>query len=134
MLSAVPYMSLILAMVLAYWPRAVAGQQMGVMPGGYDNHNPRDQQARLDGRGRRALAAHLNGMEALLVFGIAVLAAAQRQVSIRVQLVCCGIFLLARLIYVLAYLNDKPSLRSGMFAVGMIPCFFLLGAAVFARG
>jgi uncharacterized MAPEG superfamily protein len=132
MLSAVPYLSLILAVLLAYWPRAVAGQAMNAMPGGYDNHHPRDQQARLDGKGRRALAAHLNGMEALPVFGIGVLAAAQRHVSIRVQLLCCALFVLARLVYVLAYLHDKASLRSGMFGLGMLVCFVLLGCAAFA--
>jgi uncharacterized MAPEG superfamily protein len=132
MLSAVPYLSLILAVLLAYWPRAVVGQAMNAMPGGYDNHHPREQQARLEGKGRRALAAHLNGMEALPVFGIAVLAAAQRHVSIGVQLVCCAIFVLARGVYILAYLNDKASLRSGMFGLAMLVCFVLLGFAVFA--
>ncbi len=132
MLSAVPYVSLIVAVLLAYWPRAVAGQAMKAMPGGYDNRQPRDQQARLDDRGRRALAAHLNGMEVLPVFGIAVLAAAQRHVGIGVQLLCCTIFVLARLVYVLAYLNDKASLRSGMFGLGMLVCFVLLGSAAFA--
>ena len=132
MLSAVPYVSLILAVVLAYWPRAVAGQAMNALPGGYDNHHPRDQQARLDERGRRALAAHMNGIEVLPVFGIAVLAAAQRGVSIWMELVCCAIFLIARLVYVLAYFNDKASLRSGMFGLGMLPCFVLLGSAAFA--
>lgn len=132
MLSAVPYLSLILAVLLAYWPRAVVGQAMNAMPGGYDNHHPREQQARLEGKGRRALAAHLNGMEALPVFGIAVLAAAQRHVPLGVQLVCCAIFVLARGVYILAYLKDKASLRSGMFGLGMLVCFVLLGFAAFA--
>jgi uncharacterized MAPEG superfamily protein len=132
MLSAVPYLSLLLAIVLVYWPRSIAGQEMKRLPGGYDNSHPRDQQAQLQGRGRRALAAHHNGMEALLVFGVAVLAALQRQVSMRVVVLCCGVFLAARLIYVLAYLGDKPALRSGMFGLAMLACFVLLGFAVFA--
>jgi uncharacterized MAPEG superfamily protein len=132
MLNAVPYVSLILGVVLAYWPRSVAGKAMTQMPGGYDNHLPRDQQAKLDGRGRRALAAHQNGMEAMLMFSIAVLAAAQRNVSLGVIVACCAVFLAARLAYVLAYLNDKPPLRSGMFGLGMLACFVLLGFAVFA--
>jgi len=61
-----------------------------------------------------------------------VLAAAQRHVSIGVQLVCCAIFVLARGVYILAYLNDKASLRSGMFGLAMLVCFVLLGFAVFA--
>ncbi len=132
MWSAIPYVSLILALVLAYWPRSVAGKAMMELPGGYDNHGPRDQQAKLEGKGRRALAAHQNGMEALLVFGIAVLAAAQRDVSSAVLIACCVVFLAARLTYVLAYLNDKASLRSGMFGLGMLACFVLLGFALFA--
>lgn len=132
MLSVIPYLSLLLAVLLAYWPRALAGQVMSALPGGYDNHHPRDQQGRLEGRGRRALAAHMNGMEVLAVFGIAVLAAAQRHVTIQLQLVCCGVFLIARVVYVLAYLNDKATLRSGMFGLSMLPCFVLLGSAVFA--
>jgi uncharacterized MAPEG superfamily protein len=131
MWSAIPYVWLLLPLVLAYWPRAVAGQAMKQMPGGYDNHLPRDQQAKLEGKGRRALAAHQNGMEALLVFSIAVLAAMQRNVSIMVLTACCIVFLVARLTYVLAFLNDKAALRSGMFGLGMLPCFVLLGFAIF---
>ncbi len=131
-MGTIPYVSLILAMVLAYWPRSVAGQEMMRMPGGYDNHQPRDQQTRLDGKGRRALAAHLNGLEVLPVFGIAVLAAQQRHIDIRWVTLLCGLFLVARLVYVLAYLNDKAQLRSSMFGLGMLACFVLLGFAVFA--
>lgn len=132
MLSAIPYVSLILAVLLAYWPRALAGRAMSTMPGGYDNRQPRDQQVRLEGRGRRALAAHMNGMEVLVVFGVAVLAAAQRHVPIGLQLVCCSVFVVARIIYVLAYVSDKASLRSGMFGLSMLVCFVLLGSAAFA--
>ena len=54
MRSAIPYVSLLLALVLAFWPRAVAGQAMKQMPGGYDNHLPRTSRrswkARADAR------------------------------------------------------------------------------------
>ena len=39
--------------------------------GGYDNRHPRQQQAQLTGFGARALAAHQNAFEALIIFGIA---------------------------------------------------------------
>ena len=42
--------------VVSKAPLAVAQSQS---PGGYDNHNPRDQQAALEGWGKRALAASL---------------------------------------------------------------------------
>ena len=43
--------------------------------GGYDNANPREQQKKLTGYGARALAAHQNSYEALIIFGLAVVAA-----------------------------------------------------------
>lgn len=40
--------------------------------GRYDNHHPRAQQARLTGFGARALAAHLNSIEAFPLFAAGV--------------------------------------------------------------
>ena len=43
--------------------------------GGYNNHYPREQQTRLHGFGARALGAHQNSFESLLIFSTAVLTA-----------------------------------------------------------
>ena len=43
--------------------------------GGYDNQHPRSQQAKLEGFGARAFAAHQNAFESLLIFAIACLLA-----------------------------------------------------------
>lgn len=131
MLIYIPYLSLIAALVLAYWPRSVAAKEMARLPGGYDNREPRNQQTRLEGVGRRALSAHLNGMEAFPMFGIAVLAAMQRSVNILWVVALCAVFLAARFTFVLAYLNDRSSLRSLMFLVGGLACIVLLGCAAF---
>ncbi len=132
MLHYIPYLALILAIVLAYWPRSIAAGEMAKLPGGYNNHEPREQQSRLEGVGRRALAAHLNGMEAIPMFGIGVLAALQRSVDIRWVAALCLLFLVSRGGYNLAYLRDKPALRSGMFLIGSVACLVLLGMAAFA--
>ena len=131
MLLYIPYLSLIAALVLAYWPRSVAAKEMARLPGGYDNREPRNQQTRLEGVGSRALSAHLNGMEAFPMFGIAVLAAMQRSVNILWVVALCAVFLAARFTFVLAYLNDRSSLRSLMFLVGALACVVLLGCATF---
>ena len=46
-----------------------------VQSGGYNNHNPRDQQADLEGWGKRALSAHLYGFEGFAPFAAAVFVA-----------------------------------------------------------
>ncbi len=132
MLHSVAYLSLIVAIALAYWPRSIAAREMAKLPGGYNNRDPRDQQARLEGIGRRALAAHLNGLEAIPIFGLGVLAALQRSVDIRWIAALCVVFIAARVAYVLAYLRDRATLRSMMFLVGGVVCFVLIGFAAFA--
>ena len=132
MLTSIPYLCLIAALLLAYWPRSIAAKEMAKLPGGYDNRDPRNQQSRLEGLGRRAIAAHLNGMEAFPMFGIAVLAAMQRSVDIRWVVLWCGVFIAARITFVLAYIGDRASVRSAMFLVGLVACFALFGFAAFA--
>jgi uncharacterized MAPEG superfamily protein len=131
MLFYIPYLSLMAALILAYWPRSIAAREMARLPGGYDNRDPRNQQTRLEGLGRRAISAHLNGLEAFPMFGIAVLAAMQRSVDIRLVAALCLLFLAARFTFVLAYVNDRASLRSAMFLVGLLSCAALFGFAAF---
>jgi len=87
LLFAIPYLSLIGAFILAFWPRFVAAKEMARLPGGYNNSNPRAQQTQLDGLGCRALNAHYNGIEALPMFRIGVLAAMQLHIDILVVVV-----------------------------------------------
>ena len=79
---------LIAAALLPYLvkiPVAVAMNRLG----GYDNNHPRDQQAKLQGFGARALAAHQNAFESLIVFSAAILLAiATDTVNESVQLFC----------------------------------------------
>jgi uncharacterized MAPEG superfamily protein len=95
----------------------------------YDNRNPRDQQARLQGWGRRALAAHQNSFEAFAPFAAAVLIAhasgADPAWSSRLAL---G-FIAARTLYVVLYISDLPSLRSMVWGVGALcsGSLFILG-------
>ena len=132
MLYSLAYLSLLAAIVLAYWPRSIAAREMAKLPGGYNNHEPREQQTRLDGLGRRALAAHLNGLEAIPVFGLGVLAALQRSVDTRWVAALCVLFVAARVLYVLAYLRDRATLRSMMFLLGAMACLVLICFAAFS--
>jgi uncharacterized MAPEG superfamily protein len=115
----VPYIAIIAAFALIYLPRQIVTLEMRKQAGGYDNNDPRGQQARLDGLGRRALAAHHNGFEAFAPFAAAVLVAMQRGVKVDTVAYLAIAFVIVRTLYMVFYLADRPSLRSGMWALGM---------------
>jgi len=97
--------------------------------GHYDNHHPRDQQARLTDWGRRALAAHQNAFESFAPFAAAVIIAkiggGDPVWSARLAVA----FIVARVAYTWLYLADSPSLRSSVWMLGTLAtlALFLLG-------
>lgn len=85
---------------------------------GYDNRNPRDQQARLTGWGRRARAVHENQIESFPLFAAGVLVAltaAPRSPTIDALAVT---YIAARVVYAFFYLADIHPLRSLVWMVG----------------
>lgn len=128
-----PYISLAAAFALIYLPRQIVSLEMKKLQGGYNNNEPRHQQAQLEGRGRRALAAHLNGFEAFAPFAAGVLAAAQRGVRVELVGAIAIAFVVARTVYVVAYLADRGTLRSTVWGVGMLCTSALLVLAIVGR-
>lgn len=93
--------------------------------GGFDNHNPRQWLAGLQGWQARAHAAQLNSFEALPVFIAGVLVAQQAHAA---QGLVDGLalgFVAARLGYIAAYLADRANLRSLLWAAGLACCVAL---------
>ncbi|QRN03044.1 MAPEG family protein [Legionella sp. MW5194] len=88
--------------------------------GRYDNHHPRQQQAGLTGLGARAVAAHQNSFEALLVFSTAVLAALATEHTSTVNQYLAIAFIAARLAYHAIYLLNWSTLRSTIWFVGWL--------------
>ncbi|MBS0192680.1 MAG: MAPEG family protein [Proteobacteria bacterium] len=87
--------------------------------GGFDNHNPRIWLMRLQGWQARANAAQQNSFEALPVFIAGVLLAQQLHApQARVDGLAM-LFVAARLGYIGAYLADKATLRSILWAIGL---------------
>ena len=115
----VPYIAIALALGLVHVPRLVVGREMKKLEGGYNNRDPRAQQAQLDGLGRRALAAHHNGFEAFAPFAIGVLGAIQRGANVHAIAYLSAGFVIVRALYVYAYLEDKPRLRSKLWGMGI---------------
>lgn len=93
--------------------------------GGYDNHLPRQQQAQLTGFGARALAAHQNCFEALILFAVGVLMAHTTQTAGWLIDLLAIIFVITRIIYLLCYWVDLAWQRSLVWFVGLV-CSLLL--------
>ena len=78
----------------------------------YDNNYPRDQQARLTGFGARALAAHQNSFEALIVFSAAAaVVLATNTINSTIEWLAIT-HIIARVIYCVMYYINQDKLRS----------------------
>lgn len=119
---------LMIAMLLPYLAKGPVAVAMARM-GGYDNHHPRSQQAKLEGFGARALAAHQNAFESLLIFGLATLAVLATDKVNGPAEIAAVVHVVARIGYQLAYLYDTDKLRSSLWFVGIIANFTLLAQA-----
>jgi len=87
--------------------------------GGFDNHQPREWLARLDGWQARANAAQGNSWEALPIFMAGLFVAHQHLAAqATVDALALG-FIAARLAYIALYLADQASLRSLLWFAGM---------------
>lgn len=94
----------------------------GIAKGGradFDNANPRQWLDGLDGWRRRADAAQRNSFEALPLFATAVLLATFKGVQPETLDLLAALWLLLRVGYVAAYITDRASLRSGLFALAL---------------
>ncbi|HKX12689.1 MAG TPA: MAPEG family protein [bacterium] len=127
----IPFLCVALAFLLLYLTKIPLAVAMGRSRGGYDNRHPRDQQAALEGWGRRALAAHQNAFEAFAPFAAAVLVAhaagADPVWSARLAL----LFIAARIVYTCLYLANQASLRSTVWMIGTLCTAGLFYLAIF---
>jgi uncharacterized MAPEG superfamily protein len=87
--------------------------------GGFDNNNPRQWLAGLQGWQARANAAQQNSFEALPIFIAGALIAERLQApQARVDGLAL-LFVLARIGYIGAYVADRANLRSTLWTVGL---------------
>lgn len=111
---------LLIACIVPYLAKIPVVIAMQAEPGGYDNDHPRAQQAKLTGFGARAVAAHQNSFESLIIFSAAILTAlATKHLDPSIQYLAVG-HLLARCVYHLLYLFNLATLRSTIWAVGLL--------------
>jgi uncharacterized MAPEG superfamily protein len=87
--------------------------------GGFDNHNPRQWLAKLEGWQARANAAQLNSFEALPIFIAGVLIAERMQAPVGRIDGLALLFVACRMGYIAAYLADRPNVRSVLWVIGL---------------
>ncbi|MBV2129715.1 MAPEG family protein [Arsukibacterium indicum] len=121
--------TLFIAMLLPFLAKAPLAFAMQ-KAGGYDNNNPREQQAALKGFGQRANAAHYNSFEALIIYGCAVLTAIAMNAVDNTSVILGWVFIASRLVYFLCYWFDYATPRSTVWLVGMIAAFTIAGRAL----
>ena len=126
----VPYIAILIAFVQIHLPRQLVSNEMKKLDGGYDNRDPRGQQQKLEGRGKRALGAHHNGFESFAPFAVAILMCAQRGASIDLVAWLAIAFVAVRTVFIAAYIADKSTLRSSMWTLGMLATGALMIAAI----
>ena len=94
--------------------------------GGYNNNHPREQQSKLTGFGARALAAHQNAFESLILFAPALLLAIATFNDNKVILQLAVTHILARIVYNLLYLANFGTIRSLVWAIATFCSFAII--------
>ena len=116
---------LFIAALLPYFAKGPVASAMNKLDG-YDNNHPRSQQAKLTGYGARALAAHQNAFESLMIFAPAVLLAiATNTITQSIELLAIT-HVVARIAYNLLYLFNIGLLRSIVWGVATVSSFAII--------
>jgi uncharacterized MAPEG superfamily protein len=121
-----PLLCIAIALALVYAPKIPLSVAMAREGRGYDNRNPRDQQARLTGWGARARAAHMNGFESFPPFAAGVLVAQLGGAPLSLATTLSVVHVVARAIYPVLYIADVASARSAVWFIGFVATWGLL--------
>ena len=122
--------SVIFAALLIMISKIPVAMAMGKEPEGYDNNQPRKQQANLTDFGQRALGAHINSMEAFPLFAAGVCLALITQANITTIQNLCVVFCCARTAYLVCYWCDIDKLRSIIWTIGFSTSIWLMALAM----
>jgi uncharacterized MAPEG superfamily protein len=113
------------ATLLPYLAKAPVAMAMNKLDG-YDNNHPRSQQAKLTGFGARALAAHQNAFESLIIFVPAVLLAISTNTITDTITILAITHVIARIAYNVLYLLNIGVLRSIVWGVATVSSFAII--------
>ncbi len=115
-----PLLCVLIAFLFNYLSKMPLAVAMAKEGKGYDNKTPREQQARLTGWGRRALAAHQNSFEVVPLFAACVFVGHLTQGNTSWSSALAVTFLVSRVFYTYFYLANFDYLRFGAWFVGLL--------------
>ena len=124
-----PFWCILLAFGLIHVPKGILWFLMLRSKEGYDHKYPRAQQAKLTGFPARALACHKNGFENFAPFVAGVFVAHLGGADPHRSAVLAMTFIVARMLYTVAYLADAEYLRTLVWSIGMLATVGLFGLA-----
>ena len=122
-----PFLCVLAAFVIAWLARVpiyVAIRRAGE---GIDSKEPARQLATLEGLGARALAAHRGLLASFPGFAAAVLTAHLAEAEPRRIAVLSVAFVVAQVVYVVAYLGNADYLRIFVWLIGMLTTLAIFG-------
>ncbi len=120
-----PLWCLVVAAVLPMAAKMPVAWFMAKAEGGYDNRQPRRQQAAFEGAAARAVAGHHNAFEALMVFAPGVLVAEQWGGDAELAAGLCIAWVVSRLAYHALYIAGVSTVRSLVWSVGWLSAIAL---------
>ncbi|TMO67685.1 MAPEG family protein [Pseudoalteromonas aurantia] len=119
----------LVAVLLPYLAKLPVAIEMNKL-GGYDNRHPRAQQAKLEGFGARALAAHQNSFESLIVFSVALAVVLGSNNVNAVTEYLAITHIIARILYCVFYYMNIDKLRSLVWLVGIGSAVGMIGVSI----
>jgi uncharacterized MAPEG superfamily protein len=125
-----PFWCILIAALLPYLWSTMALRARVDQFGSFDNKLPRLEQAKLTGRGARALGASANAFETFPFFAASVIVARIAGADPGWSAIWSVVYVAARLLHGVFYYGDLDKLRSGAFGLGQVCCvaLFVLGA------
>ena len=117
----IPFWCLFASVLLPYlWFSFAAPWRAAQFGKALDLRSPRLQEPALAGRAARAQGAHLNSLEALAYFAPAVIVAHLSHADPGWSARLTVAFVALRVAHGIAYLTDRPALRTPFFALGLL--------------
>ncbi|MGX1114185.1 putative MAPEG superfamily protein [Pseudoalteromonas sp. MBR-15] len=119
----------LIAVLLPYLAKAPVAFAQNKLAG-YDNKHPREQQSKLTGFGARALAAHQNSFESLIVFGVALAVVMSTNNVYHVTETLAIMHVVSRVMYCIFYYINQDILRSLVWLVGYVCAVAMLAVCL----
>ena len=126
----VPFACVIVGSLLPYVWGIIDDRERKKSLGSRDNHHPRVQAQKLEGRAARAFGASQNAFEGFPIFAAAILMCAFAGAAGALVSAVSVVWVVVRFVHGLAYLADKPGVRGPMFGLGAISNLVLMGMAI----